>query len=74
METLQVFAPLAKLLGMYQIKVWYNYTVAKAKDLHACFVPTMPQVHINRLGLMIEILIFNIIIKYMYFMTWRKLS
>jgi len=32
METLQVFAPLAKLLGMYQIKVWYIYIVAKAKD------------------------------------------
>lgn len=74
METLQVFAPLAKLLGMYQIKVWYNYIVANAKNLHAWFVPTMPQVHINRLELRIEMLIFNIIIKYAYFLTGGKFS
>lgn len=34
----------------------------------------MPLVHINRLELMIEILTFNIIIKYLYFMTRRKFS
>jgi len=29
METLQVFAPLAKLLGMYQIKVSYDYLISE---------------------------------------------
>jgi (p)ppGpp synthase/HD superfamily hydrolase len=38
-ETLQVFAPLAKLLGMYQIKVWYNYKVVRLRTcMHVLFL------------------------------------